>query len=417
MKHLIQWLPALLALVVVTAAQAVPAEVYRGVLGGTAEVVLEFNAGPAGEVKKGRYFYRRHGVDIPLRGLPKALAEGLPLDHIEETAGSDDRDNDGAVFKDPGTGKPRIVWAGRLEGDRYTGTWHDAKTGKSLPFSLKRVATYDPDKTRSTGVEAVTKAIVQGQGSDLAAGSEISMANAPYNYLRANVRMTEGKEVVRGEVAYRMVTDPRTHVPYPRLTRHPRADMLARTNRLLEQRHWQMNLEALGCSSSRYTARGPSAGSLGGYDEENIQVDYLSPTLMSVVESGSTDCGGAHPNNHYEPYTLDLLRGGYFDFARILKGYGHGDYTPEYSDAFMRFLRAALKREAAGAEPVDLDCADEWPSYLYLHFTAPDQLSFDISGIGHAMGVCLGSHLTLPFSKLKPILKPEAARYLGNKAF
>ena len=39
------------------------------------------------------------------------------------------------------------------------------------------------------------------------------------------------------------------------------------------------------------------------------------------------------------------------------------------------------------------------------------KMSFVISGIGHAMGACLGSGVDISFKKLKPYLKPGAERY------
>ena len=50
-----------------TAVQAAPVDVYRGPLGG-AEVVLELRKPDADGELQGRYFYLRHGVDIPLKG-------------------------------------------------------------------------------------------------------------------------------------------------------------------------------------------------------------------------------------------------------------------------------------------------------------------------------------------------------------
>ena len=44
---------------------------------------------------------------------------------------------------------------------------------------------------------------------------------------------------------------------------------------------------------------------------------------------------------------------------------------------------------------------------MYPVVEAPGWLSFVVSGVGHAMGTCLGDGVSLPFSKLKPVLKPE----------
>ena len=48
---------------------------------------------------------------------------------------------------------------------------------------------------------------------------------------------------------------------------------------------------------------------------------------------------------------------------------------------------------------------------MALMLDKPDKMSFVISGIGHAMGVCLGSGVSVPFKMLKPYIKPQAERY------
>ncbi|MBB1208459.1 hypothetical protein EII08_28515, partial [Klebsiella pneumoniae] len=114
-----------------------------------------------------------------------------------------------------------------------------------------------------------------------------------------------GKDIGAGAVAYRMWVDPRTQFAYPRLSRHPDPQVMRRVNDLLEQRHWRKSLGALECMAFAYTSQSEAGGTLGGFDDENINVTWLSRALMTVTEAGSLDCGGAHPANHFEPYTFD----------------------------------------------------------------------------------------------------------------
>ncbi|MGE8319193.1 MAG: hypothetical protein ACN6O3_10655 [Comamonas sp.] len=388
-------------------AGAAPVEVYRGTLG-QAEVVMELGAPQADGTRTGRYFYLRHGVDIPLRGRLDQLAEAQPLTGEllqKREAGAPDA----PLFQD--AAQRQVIWHARLQGDALAGEWEDGIRGGRLPFSLGRVAQYDPEKIAPRGVEAVTQAIVQGVGSGIAEGVAISMQATPYDYLRVARPLEQGREVVvAANLAWRPVRDTRTRFWYPRLTRHPDAAILAQANALLEQRHWAMSLQALACKSSLYESTGPEAGTLGYFDHEQIKLSYLSPTLMSVTESGSPSCGGAHPNNHFDPFTLDLLRGGYLDFSRLLKGYRYGLEGREYSPQLVSFIRKAVASQPKPRD--DHECTDLLPNYMALRFEAPGRLGFVISGIGHAGSVCLGSGVSLPFGKLKPILKPEAARYL-----
>lgn len=383
------------------AVQAAPVDVYRGTLGG-AEVVLELGKPKADGEIQGRYFYLRHGVDIPLRGPLGALAEGLPLnDGWSRTQG------EAPLLADA---KQRSVnWRVQLQGDELSGEWVDGIRGKKLPLALKRIAQYDPEKIAPRGVEAVTLAIVQGASSGVSQGVGISEKATPYDYLRvAKQPLEQGKEVVIApDLAWRPVRDARTKFWYPRLTRHPDAKMLAQTNAVLEQRHWGMSLEALACRASIYWNNGPEAGTLGYFDHETIAVSYLSRAVLSVVESGSTGCGGAHPNNHYEPFVLDLLQGGYMDFTRLFKGAKYGEYKLELSSGMDRFINKSVSKYSKD----DKECTQELPQFMVLMFNKPDKMSFVISGIGHAMGVCLGSGVDIPFKDLKPFIKPGAEAY------
>lgn len=385
-------------------AVAAPVDVYRGTLGG-AEVVMELGKPQADGVREGRYFYPRYGVDIPLKGPLDALAEAQFLTpELTEALGQET-----PLFTD--AKRRSIVWRIRQQGDAgLGGEWVDGIHGKKLPISLQHIAQYDPEALQPRGVEAVTLAIVQGVGSGVAADVPISATTTPYDYLRMSLQpLAQGKEVVLApHLAWRPVRDARTKFWYPRLTRHPDAKILAQTNAVLEQRHWAMGLEALACKSSIYQNLGPAAGSLGNYDEESIKVTYLSTALMSVVESGSTDCGGAHPNNHFDPFVLDLLKGGYMDFRRLLKGTKYGDYKLEYSDQFMSFLNKAVRKYSDD----DKECTELLPQYMALMLDQPRKMSFVISGIGHAMGVCLGSGVSVPFKDLAPYIQPGAQRYL-----
>ena len=187
-----------------------------------------------------------------------------------------------------------------------------------------------------------------------------------------------------------MWQDPRTKFPYPRLTRHPDPQVMQRINYLLEQRHWQKSLGALDCKATAYTSTNPMAGTLGGFDEEDVKVTWLSRALMTVTESGSLDCGGAHPYNHFDVYTFDLLRGEYLDWNRVFDAYVPGKRTfgGEKSAALLTLVKQAVDQgpdaSKADQHPNLEDCADLWPDYLALGAQAPGALSLSVSGVGHS---------------------------------
>lgn len=402
---------------------AAPRTVYTGTLQGAGDVVMELDSQPAADGSvAGRYFYPKHGVDIPLRGTPQALRE--PRTYYEIKDSGADPESDAAP--------PAATWSGKRDAAGYQGKWVDARTGKSRSFSLRRVAEYDPDALAPDAVQAVTDAISGGVGSGISVNARIDTRHAPYETLKlAGHAVPVGHDVGGAGVAYRLWRDPRTKFSYPRLSRHPDPQVFQRINDLLEQRHWQMSLAALGCMATIYTDGNPAAGTLGSYDDESISVDWLSPALMTVTESGSLYCGGAHPDNHFEPYTFDLLRGEYLDWNRLFDAYRPGEDGWRKASptllALMEKARAPLaadkhqdktsgKTQDLAQDPADGEslegCSDIWPDYLALSVGAPGELVLSVSGIGHAMGACLGPHASLPFKDLKPYLKPGGQAYL-----
>ena len=390
---------------------AAPRTVYTGTLQGAGDVVMELDSAPGGDgAVNGRYFYPKHGVDIPLKGTPQALREPRTYYEIQESGGDPDSD----------TAPLAATWSGKRDAAGYAGKWVDARTGKSRSFNLRRVAEYDPDALAPGAVQAVTDAISGGVGSGINVNASIDMQHAPYETLKlAGHAVPVGHDVGNAKVAYRLWRDPRTKFSYPRLSRHPDPQALQRINHLLEQRHWQMSLAALECMATIYTDGNPAAGTLGSYDDESITVDWLSQALMTVTESGSLYCGGAHPNNHFEPYTFDLLRGEYLDWNRIFEAYvpGENGWRTESPTllALMEKARAPLAAQNAkvAADDDSLEgCSDIWPSYLALSAASPGELVLSISGIGHAMGACLGPHATVPFKDLRAYLTPGGQAYL-----
>ncbi|CAB3969357.1 MULTISPECIES: hypothetical protein [Burkholderia] len=397
------------------AADAAPRIVYRGMLQGAGEVVMELDSSPASDGRiSGRYFYTQYGVDIPLHGKPAQLVEPFDRSALPDDVRDMTRDSGEADFD-----HPAATWRGTPDKDGYRGQWTDARTGKTRSFTLRRIVEYDPDAVARGSVEAITDRIAGGVGSDIASGVSIDMRQAPYATLKlAGHAQPAGPEIGSGTVAYRMWRDPRTKLMYPRLSRHPDPVVMARVNRLLEQQHWRMSLAALGCASTRYTDDGPAAGSLGDYDDEHVTVTWLSPAALGIVESGSTYCGGAHPNNHYDPVTFDLLRGTYLDWNRVIDATTAGkDGEPGTSPALVSFItrlrdKATHALQVTDGEGTSLSCADVFPEYLAFELDAPGKLSFVVSGIGHAAGACLGPQLDVPFAALTPILRPDGARYL-----
>lgn len=127
----------------------------------------------------------------------------------------------------------KTTYSGTRETTSHVSSGPDAwmvsvHAGKAAPTSGREIVALQPETRRdlrpqgacATGVEGVTDAIVQGVSSGLAPDIAISIMNTPYDFLRVQSPMTPGKEVVL-EKSLTGWSDPRTRVPYPRLTRHP----------------------------------------------------------------------------------------------------------------------------------------------------------------------------------------------------
>ncbi|MCS3505323.1 hypothetical protein [Achromobacter sp. JUb104] len=97
--------------------------VYRGTLEGAGDVVMELDSeASSGGTLTGRYFYPKHGVDIPLKGTPEALTEPRLFQDLAQAG------------IDPDTpAAAAATWQGRRDADGYRGRWIDARTGRPLP--------------------------------------------------------------------------------------------------------------------------------------------------------------------------------------------------------------------------------------------------------------------------------------------
>ncbi len=406
--RLSRYLPGALALAVLAlathAAQAAQLIVYTGTLQGAGQVVMELNAQASSSgVLSGRYFYPNAGVDIPLIGTEQTLAEPPPHWKSEQARAGQKN------------GAPPVAatWQGTRDAQGYRGTWTDARSGKQRAFDLRRVADYNTKSLPATGVN-----------NGISTYPEINAELAPYDTLKMTGHAEPvGEDVGHGAVAYRMWRDPRTQFLYPRLSRHPDEQVRERVNHLLEQRHWRKSLGALRCMAEAYTDSGdiPNTGTLGNFDDEVITVTWLSRALMTVTESGSLDCGGAHPDNHFEPYTYDLLRGEYLDWNRVFDAYDFADGGRPKAKPALLDITATVQRTLAAAEaegnttdPSKDGCSTLWPDYLSLGAQAPGALSLSVSGVGHASGICLGTLALVPFPDLAPYLKPGGQAYLAT---
>jgi hypothetical protein len=395
------------AWLVAGAAQADPT-VYEGTLG-KAAIVVEFADDPAvaGPTPAGRYFYRSKGVDIPLLGVGK----GRSLVLTEEEA----CDADACPAGTPGPVAATWTLSPHADGG-LSGTWKGA--GSPLKIVLARVGSRAaPADHPATpfGLHAFSDDLFF---SDAAA---IDDAISPYDRLRLDAALTLGAVTRWGDVAFRLVTDPRSKFGYPRIVAAGDTD-IGPANRLLEARQKKMTLSALNCAALRYASfadpdgsRGPGGGDLAGYDETTNSVDFLTPRLLGWTESGSLYCGGAYPENFSNAYLVDVASGRLVGNDELFR-----DWTAETpSPALVAFVRE--HRPKPTDEPsvaFERDCGID---DLIAQNLAPRPISgdgapslvFGLEGLPHVIKACEENLLTVPIEEARPFLTPKGLHLFG----
>jgi hypothetical protein len=423
-------LPALLAIAAMLGASPAWADAitYKGTLGKTPIVVeLSGEIATAKQGFAGRYFYPAKGIDIPLDAGKVAPGK---VDLSEEKPCTADTCH-GSIDDTP-PAQPPLGAQWHLESNAdgtITGTWQDG--GKSLPVTLQRFASRPLNGIVSTPGDLAAIA-----GDFLSGEKPLTAKASPYDFLKMQVPLTESAETKWGDAGFKYVTDPRTKFRFPRITSLAGGDPAA-ANAFLAGHHWSMNLDALSCEAQQYQGLGwneslaDSAGTLGGYEDEQVEVTYLSPTLMSWTEAGSLFCGGAHPDNHRNNFNLAVKSGKPLDLSRIFAGWvptaiNAGDSTDlaaarAQPDAYSwgpdqqlaDFVRAHRTKSDAATES---DCGfdDLIGSNLAVGFVNGDKVVFGLGELPNVIEACADDLYTAPIAELKPLLTPEAAAYFPS---
>ncbi|MBN9347354.1 MAG: hypothetical protein J0I48_14320 [Devosia sp.] len=406
---------------------------YQGTIGDE-PVFVEFSEPPhAGNADIfGRYFYPEQGIDIPLHAAPAARSRfGL----VEEVACSEEKKNcPHAQDETPSDPPLGAKWQLEVADDGRTIEGEFSLGGRNLPVALERIGTRDFDSAE--GLQGLS-----GFASSLFySGAVLTLETSPYDYAKMALFALDGGDALEatgGRYNYR--TDIRTKFGFPRIIELAGGSDDRPANRYLEQRHWMMSLDALWCVAQQYQGFGWNgynydAGTLGYWDEEHIEVHYLSPTVMTWTESGSLSCGGAHPYNHYEYMNLDVTTGVPLDLSRIFKGWVARDFDGNLVDLeaaranprdyqwgpdeeLLAFVNAnRFTNEELGFTGAEGDCPiDELiPQYLAISFKGSDVVHFGMDGLPHVAVACASDLYDAQIADLAALLTPEAADYFPS---
>ncbi|MDP3523961.1 MAG: hypothetical protein Q8S27_05230 [Hoeflea sp.] len=425
---------ALLSLVFVTPVLAVEAFTYKGTLG-KYPILVELAASSDGAFV-GRYSYRANGGDIPLNSAGQSAASVLLTEEAPCTKDTCKQNDDGEVQDKP-IGAHWTLTPSE-DGATLTGTWQAAgKSGKPLAISLARVAR----RTLTDAVEITPYGLYDSAFPLIhARDGSFSAETAPYDFAKMDVEMQAGPEESLEASTFRYLTDPRSKFAFPRVVSLADGSSPDRVNQALEHRHFQISSQAFDCLSQIYAgfgateySAGMGPGTQGGYEDETIVMTYLSPRLVSWVESGSTWCGGAHPNNHSRSYALDARTGEPLAIAKVFKDWVATARATDDDDGSQIDQAAAMAAPAdyywaAGQPLIDHVVANRVPvgdadfeaecgidelvaTNLAVRFVPGDQVVFTLEDLPHAINACGEDLLTAKLSDIPQLLAPTAGTY------
>jgi Deacetylase PdaC len=215
---------------------------------------------------------------------------------------------------------------------------------------------------------------------------------------------------------------------YPRLLSHPDAALMVKINTLLENEHRAAVASARQCQEYLPGQRLDEIKTGKATEAENkFEVVYVNPQLLSMTESGSIFCGGAHPSNFTRSMNFDLTTVERLferetndsassplsekNLGRIFKLNTQKDRENFNSFWWSLWLQAAAKatKDDPYCEDGSMNDRPMAERSADFHFT-PKGLAVRRTNYGHAMSVCLFQNynpLTIPWADLKHWLKRD----------
>ena len=369
--------------------------VFEGTLG-KSKIIVELNAGAEASDYKGgysdgsRYSYLPNAFDLKL-----ALeSENGMLEFAESTSPHY------AIVDLPKDDPARSGhWTLDVTGNSATGTWRSTDGKKQLPIKLQRLALVaEQDVPKDFNQLSVT------YNARWFSEVKISGATKPARF---------------GDVTLAHEKDSAFNLEMPVFTNSPDQAAMLRGNTMLREYYRSSLMSYRDCINGL-----PQEPAKPFEPEYVFEVTYASPQVVTLQESGSVFCGGAHPSNYVSYLTYDLLMGqqigGRYQldlspqgFGTLLKLASKPERIAFENFAIGRWMEAA---KAAG-EAGDDGCAG--PSFM-----GDDQpgeknfsLAFAKSGLAvqrtdypHVASNCLFQDYNptiIPWAEMKPWLRSD----------
>lgn len=396
---------------------------YKGTVAGK-DVVVELTEASDGPIV-GRYAYLSNGIDIPLHLQSDADGKTVLAEEQPCTEKTCEAPTDGTIGDKFPVG---AVWTldAAPGADVLNGTWVLTGKSKQQKVALTRLG------SRPLLEDAdVTVMALQDFTTTLTYDFTVplTLASAPYEWTKLQAPLTAQAPQTLDGSTFHYAVDPRSKLAFPRIDTLADGSDPGAANNYLADIHGRHTLDALNCPATRYLGLGwigtESGATLGGYEDEQITVDYLTPTVMTWTESGSLWCNGAHPYNHSNAFNLDVKAGAILNNERVFKdwvpkAYGEdtvADVAPSEaradpdnyafypSDALIAYVKKNRNTDSSDAE-CGID--DLIPTNLAMRFAPGDHVIFDLEGLPNVIEACQRDLLDVKLADIKDMLTPEA---------
>lgn len=414
------------------------ARTYVGMLGDRA-ILAELTEPEDGAIV-GRFTYIDDGADVPLQHITAEEGLWVVTEEGPCTAGTCLEGEEGIVLGGP----IAATWRLDVSEDRSTLTgqrevFGDKVKDEPLPIALTFVA------SREVESDEISPDALHYHSAELASDPSMSFDDAPYELELLDVRLEPGEIIETNGMHWTYVTEPRSGLTFPRVV--PMTLEAGMLGAAMDLHFYRMSLSALDCKAFRYAAYGMSEFFLGmgghtaGYEDEQITLTYLSPTLASWSQEGSLYCQGAHPYNHLDNYTIEASTGERLDWRKVFSAIvprpwfsppeevvdvetalaEPDSYTWGPSLELIGFVRQNSPEELfeGEAELAEMCFSDQAiAEQLSMRVVGDGEIMFSLSGFPHVASVCNTDLFSAPLGDLAPFLAETASDYfpvLGAK--
>ncbi|UXN06003.1 hypothetical protein [Bartonella sp. HY761] len=363
--------------------------IYKGTIG-YSPIIMELSFRPD-KVVRGRYFYEKSGIDIPIKGTIASIAEPYPLKDYPYQK-FDEYFADGPVFVRP---KGRFI--GVFDEKKYSGIWEFDYKKMATKFELEEVDRYSGGYYYSSS------------------NGEFS----PYDTLKLQGHVKEtGKIRQQNGISWQYVKDPRNNITFFKLVDFPNNAIKNSVNQQLQDQFWQLSQSAFECLSSQYYEVAPWAGRTG-FEFQKVDVIYASKNLLVYEQSIDAYCGGAHPTIFTQQTAIVMTLGReldwqkIFNFAKIYGDKTDNSYNLPTRENFLKFLKNQHIKNRKQKDWVEWDeCADFMADYLTFFYADNRSIAFGNKSISTADRNCEGPIMRVEIDELTPYLQKGARELL-----